>query len=159
MHAVGVGAFFIAVVALYFGGEPGWTGWFDDANLVFHEAGHPIYGIFGETLALYGGVLGQLTIPLIVVISFGIRREAAGAAIGGIWFFQNFLNIARYMADARIQELPLAGGGEHDFFNIFTRWDVLDADVVIADRVRLLGWCGMVGVAAWFGWRYWRKRR
>ena len=35
----------------------------DDANLVFHEAGHPILGLLGPTLGLYGGTLGQLAIP------------------------------------------------------------------------------------------------
>ena len=27
----------------------------DHANLLFHEAGHKIFGIFGSTLGLYGG--------------------------------------------------------------------------------------------------------
>lgn len=37
----------------------------DHANLVFHEAGHVIFGILGGTMGLYGGTLGQLAIPLI----------------------------------------------------------------------------------------------
>jgi hypothetical protein len=36
----------------------------DYANLVFHEAGHPIFGLLGETMGLYGGTIGQLVFRL-----------------------------------------------------------------------------------------------
>ncbi len=87
----------------------------DHANLMFHEAGHPIYGILGSTLALYGGTLGQLTFPAVVAVSGWLRRHAVMAATGVVWLGQNLVNIARYVADARAQELPLIGGGEHDW--------------------------------------------
>ena len=47
----------------------------DDANLAFHEVGHQIYGLFGSTLALYGGTLGQLTFPAVAAATFFWRRD------------------------------------------------------------------------------------
>lgn len=140
------------------GGDPSWTPVLDSANLAFHEAGHLFYGILGSTLELYGGVLGQLTFPLIAMIVFFVRREPPGVAVGGIWAAQNLFNIARYMADARARELPLVGGGEHDFEHIFTRWGVLHRDVVIAGHTRTLAWLGIVAALAWLGWRFHKSR-
>jgi len=33
-------------------------------NLVFHEFGHPFFGLFGEVIGILGGTLGQLMIIL-----------------------------------------------------------------------------------------------
>jgi len=126
----------------------------DHANLVFHEAGHVIFGILGGTLGLYGGTLGQLAIPLIVGATFWKQRDTVSTAIAGVWFFQNFLNIARYMADARAQLLPLVGGGDHDWTNIFSRWGALAADTAIANTVAAAGWIGMAAVWGWLVWRW-----
>jgi hypothetical protein len=126
----------------------------DHANLVFHEAGHMIFGILGGTLGLYGGTLGQLAIPLIVGATFWKQRDAIGTSIAGVWFFQNFLNIARYMADARAQILPLVGGGDHDWTNIFSRWGALASDIAIANLVAAAGWLGMMVVWGWLVWRW-----
>jgi hypothetical protein len=124
----------------------------DDANLAFHEAGHPIYGLFGETLALYGGTLGQLTFPAVAAATFFLRRERVGTAVALAWLGQNCGNIARYVADARAQELPLVGGGEHDWFHILSRWHALDADHTVAAGFRLIGWALVLGAALWLAW-------
>ena len=126
----------------------------DHANLVFHEAGHVIFGILGSTLGLYGGTIGQAVIPAIIGMSFWAQRETVGCAVAGLWFFQNFLNIARYMADARAQLLPLVGGGDHDWTNIFSRWGVLSSDTIIASVVHFAGWFGMLAVWGWLVWRW-----
>jgi hypothetical protein len=158
-HLVGTAVCAGLIVALLVGGDPGWTPVFDSANLVFHEAGHKIYGILGDTFALYGGLLGQLTFPIAVVIIFFVRREAPGVAVGVIWIGQNLMSIARYMADARAKELPLVGGTEHDFEHIFLRWDVLGRDVEIAGYTRTLGWIAMLGALGWLAWRWHRDRK
>lgn len=135
-----------------------WVPLLDSLNLVFHEAGHPLFGIFGwETLTILGGTLMQLIVPLLVLAAAWGRRQAAGAALAACWFFQNFHNIARYMADAREQALPLAGGGEHDWFNLFLRWGCLQSDTAIARNVHILGWLGMLASAAWLLWRWTRR--
>jgi hypothetical protein len=131
----------------------------DHANLAFHEAGHPIFGLFGETLGLYGGTIGQLVFPLVAFAIFLMRREPVSFALAGVWLFENFLNIARYMADARAQVLPLVGGGEHDWTEIFSRWRVLAYDTRIAGLVTFVGWSGMIAMGVWLAWRWYEERR
>ena len=156
---IGVAALAAVLAILVLGDDSGWTPVVDGANLAFHEAGHMFYGVFGDTAALYGGVLGQLTFPVIATATFFVRREPPGVAVGAIWFGQNLWNIARYMADARAQELPLVGGGEHDFTHIFTRWDVLGRDTAIAAWTRGLGWVLVATAVGWLMWRWHRDLR
>jgi hypothetical protein len=70
------------------------------------------------------------------------------------FFFENWLYTATYMADARDQALPLVTTGdpdfvEHDFYAIFSSLGVLNYDTKIAMVVRVLGWCGMLGIVLW----------
>lgn len=139
--------------------EPGWIPLLDGVNLVFHEAGHPLFGVLGgETLMLLGGTLLQLGVPLLVLGSFWLRREAPGAAAAGIWASENLLNIARYVADARAQVLPLVGGGEHDWAMLLGRWGLLAQDQALARVLWAFGWLGMLGCGAWLAW-HWRRSR
>ena len=93
-----------------------WVFLLDSANLAFHEAGHPFFGLlFGENITVYGGTLGQLVFPIVAAASFWWRRETLSFVLSLAWLFENFWNIARYMADARARDLPLVGSGEHDW--------------------------------------------
>lgn len=56
------------------------------------------------------------------------------------------------MKDARAQALPLVGGGEHDWTEIFGRFGVLAHDVGIGNSVRLLGLALAVYALGW-AWR------
>lgn len=126
-------------------------------NLVFHEFGHPFFGLFGEVIGILGGTLGQLMIPLIIVIAFWRQRDAVGFSICLFWFFENFLDIAIYMADARALQLQLIGGlgrEAHDWRNLFLEWGVIRSDLQIAAATRALGWIGMVGIWLWLAWRW-----
>lgn len=139
--------------------EPGFVFLLDHANLLFHEAGHPVIGLFSSRLETYGGMIGQLVFPCVLAASFWRKGQALGFAAACIWFFQNLFNIARYMADARKLELPLVGGGDHDWNTILTRWDLLQHDTRIAAALKLIGWIGIAAVCAWVLWRAWQDRR
>jgi hypothetical protein len=152
--AIGCGVFGLLLAK----SEPGYIFIIDDANLLFHEAGHPFVGLFSQRLETYGGTMGQLVFPVVLAVSFWRKREAVSFAASVIWFFENWLNIARYMADARAQALPLIGGGCHDWANIFGRWRVLGYDTRIAAVVRTIGWAGMIAACLWVIWRWWRSR-
>jgi hypothetical protein len=152
---VGIGAFALLV----FNSEPGFVTFLDHANLLFHEAGHPAVGLFSRRLEVYGGTMGQLTFPVVLAVSFWRKNEAISFAVSIIWFFQNWLNIARYMADARAQVLPLVGGGCHDWATIFGRWHVMNHDIQIAAIVRTTGWIGMVAPCIWIVWLWWVGRK
>ena len=157
-QVIALGAF--AVLILFFGntGER-WFPLLDSANLVFHEAGHPILGLFSHRLGVYGGTLGQLVFPLVVAASFLRRRDAVSTSFSLLWLCQNFFNIARYMADARVQLLPLVGGGDHDWTEIFSRWHLLHLDTGIAALIRCLGFCGVLAACLALAWLCWQQHR
>ena len=121
----------------------------DHANLAFHEAGHLVFGLLGPTLGLYGGTLGQLVFPAVVAGRGLLRQQDFEVALGLGWALQNLPNIARYMADARTQALPLVGGGIHDWTLILGRWGLLEWDQTLAFMLNLLAAVGFLVVAAW----------
>ncbi|MCX7193126.1 MAG: hypothetical protein NTY60_05820 [Proteobacteria bacterium] len=135
-----------------------WVFLLDNANLAFHEAGHPLFGLLSERLTVYGGTLGQLMFPLAAAISFYRRRETLSFAFAVLWLGENLFNIAIYMADARTQILPLVGNGEHDWAEIFSRWGVLQLDTRIAGLVQLAGWLLIIGAGVWLWYRQSQNR-
>ncbi|TDS71117.1 hypothetical protein [Comamonas sp. JUb58] len=147
----------VGLAALYVLAQHLWTAeqWvflLDHANLAIHEAGHPIVGIFSDRLAVYGGTLFQLLFPLLFVQHFWRQRQSLGFAAAWLWLGASLLNVARYMKDARSQQLPLVGGGEHDWTEIFSRWNLLASDTRIAGFVSLIGVsiCVLAVVWLWF---------
>jgi hypothetical protein len=141
-------------------GEQGWIPLLDGANLLFHEAGHPLFGVFGwEALSVLGGTLMQLLVPTLVTGSFWLKRDTVGTASAGLWTCENLLNIARYVADARAQVLPLVGGGEHDWTDLLSRWGLLAQDTAVAQGIRTVGWLGLLACWAWLAWRWHAGRR
>lgn len=98
----------------------------DSANLIFHEAGHMILGIFGiQFIAFIGGTLMQLFPPISTTIYFYQRHDITAAICTFFWLGQNLHNIGNYMADANVQILPLLGGGMHDWNYIFSTLHIL----------------------------------
>jgi hypothetical protein len=127
----------------------------DMANLVVHEGGHNLFVWFGPTLHVWGGTLLQWMVPFLLAAYFFTHRQTTGFVFCLFFFFENWLYTATYMADARVQVLPLVTTGdpefaEHDWFRIFTNLGVLNYDTKIAAVVRLIGWCGMIGIVVWF---------
>jgi hypothetical protein len=122
----------------------------DYVNLPVHEAGHLIFGLFGGTIGLWGGTLMQILMPALFAAYFFRRREIPGTAFSAFWTGESLLNIARYVADARAMDLPLVGGGEHDWNLILSGLRLLPYDTRIADALRLFGWTIMILAAAWF---------
>jgi len=121
----------------------------DHANLAFHEAGHVFFGLFGSTIGLYGGTLGQLVFPAVIAGRGVLRGREVEVALGLGWVLQNFTNIARYLGDARAQALPLVGGGLHDWALILGRWDILAWDRTLAGWLTFCSGVGFFLVAAW----------
>ncbi|HEX5070842.1 MAG TPA: hypothetical protein VFV78_11570 [Vicinamibacterales bacterium] len=150
--ALGVGAVFagLMIAAARVGGIP----ILDLANLMFHEAGHRVFGWASYYTVLLGGTYGQLLVPLICTFIFLRRGETIAVAVCGFWFFENFLNIASYMADARRSEQPLVGGDESDWAILFNHWGVLHQDLAIAAWVRSIGWIGMLATLGWLAWMH-----
>jgi hypothetical protein len=155
---LGVVGTVVALAFAYRASMDGFIPVLDHANLAFHEAGHVFFGVLGPTLGLYGGTLGQLVFPVVVTVVFLRKGAPLSAAFALLWLFQNLLNIARYVADARAQQLPLVGSGDHDWFNILSRWGALPADTALARLLSTLAWLGMLATAVWIGIVWYRDR-
>lgn len=128
----------------------------DFVNLTIHEAGHPLFSWGGQTIMLLGGTLGELIAPLLCAGFFFFHRQTYGLAFSLFWFFENFLYIGTYMADARACALPLVNGDTGDWTILFGQWDLLVYDVRIGHFVRQIGWLGMLAVVGWLGYRLYR---
>jgi hypothetical protein len=123
-----------------------------------HAGGHALFRVFGLTAAVAGGTFLQLFVPFALGFYFIRQRQPLGVALCMFFFFEQFLPIARYMADAQAQQLPWVSIGRyesliHDWNYLFTQLGVLSYDTVIAGIVRSIGCLGMIGVTFWFLWR------
>lgn len=133
----------------------------DGVFVPIHEGGHLLFRFFGEFLSVAGGTFLQLFVPLTLAAYFLFQRQAQGVGFCLFFFFEQFLPIATYMADARAQDLPLLtiGDGDdviHDWNYLFGKLGLLQHDTQIAATVRAIGWMGMLAVVAWVVWRGWK---
>jgi hypothetical protein len=121
-------------------------------NLPFHEAGHLFLAPFGQTMHFLGGTLGQLAVPTGLAVYFLLkRREPFAAAACAWWLGENFADISVYMADARDLALPLVGGGDHDWNNLFYTFGLLGQESVaaVSSWTHRLGALVMVASLVW----------
>ncbi len=81
----------------------------------------------------------QLIVPAVFAGYFLRRQDRHAATVALWWIAQNLWNISVYVRDARTQELPLVGGGEHDWTYILDSLDLLDRDLSIGRAIHLLG--------------------
>ena len=111
----------------------------DSVDLAIHETGHIVFGAFGEVIQFAGGTLFQLIVPATFVWYFARRRDRHAATVPLWWLAQNLWNISVYVRDARAQELPLVGGGEHDWAYLLGRFGLLAHDQGIGNGVHAAG--------------------
>lgn len=129
--------------------HPGRGTLLDGVDLAIHETGHLLFNAFGEFPGFVGGTLFQLTMPLLFVAYFWRRGDRHAASVALWWVGQNCGHIATYVADARAQELPLVGGGEHDWAYLLASLGQLGHDQGIARAVRAIGVLLLVASTVW----------
>ena len=111
----------------------------DNVDLAIHEAGHIFFAPFGEFIGYLGGTLLQLIVPLTFFGYFLYHRNRYAAAVLLWWVGQSMWNISVYIKDARSRELPLVGGGEHDWAYLLGELGLLHRDQSIGQTVFLFG--------------------
>lgn len=119
--------------------DPGAGRLLDGVDLAIHESGHLVFGAFGEFVQFAGGTIMQLLMPLAFVGYFLRRRDRHAATVALWWVAQNLWHISVYVADARAQELPLVGGGEHDWAYMLGELGWMARDTAIARGVHHAG--------------------
>ncbi len=124
-------------------------------NLVFHEAGHVLFGLFGRFMTVLGGSLFQFALPLGLAIAFVTQRNPFGAAVCTWWAGENLLDVAPYIADARALKLVLLGGRTgaevqgHDWEYLLARLGWMRFDQAIGVGAHRLGLLIMIGALIW----------
>jgi len=128
-------------------------------DLVFHEAGHVIFGFFGEFITVLGGSLTQVLIPVIATAAFLRTHQWASAAVTLFWTGQSLTDVAIYAADGRARALPLlAEGLIHDWYYILGRLGLLQSAELVGRAIFALGALTMVASLLLLGLdtlRYW----
>jgi hypothetical protein len=123
----------------------------DGVDLAIHETGHLVFGPFGEFIGFAGATLFQLIMPATFVVYFARRGDEHAASVALWWVGQNCGHVAYYVADARAMELPLVGGGEHDWNYLLGELGLLQRDQSISHAIVAAGVLLVLGSAAW-GW-------
>ena len=113
----------------------------DGANLIFHEGGHFLFMIFGETMHFLGGTLMQILIPIICGLTFIKNGKIFEATVMGIWLGENFLDTSDYVADAQKQLLPLIGGesSTHDWNWLLNKAGIIEHAEALGTAVYIIG--------------------
>jgi hypothetical protein len=102
-------------------------------DLVFHEAGHVIFGFFGQFLGMLGGSLNQVLIPAVCTSYFLWHGRTGAAAVTLFWTGESLVDVAIYVADGRDMALPLlAEGLVHD-------WNWLLSELSLREQAPALG--------------------
>lgn len=138
-------------------------GWFRDAfffldgvSLAVHEAGHVVFGLLGGRFVMMaGGTVLQLVMPLAFAVDFRRRGQLRSSDACLAWVGQNLLNVGRYAADARAQQLPLVGGGEHDWTYLLEVVGLLRRDAEVGAAFDFAG-CFLI---AWAALSIWERSR
>jgi len=124
-------------------------------DLIFHEAGHVLFGFFGQFIGALGGSLLQFVVPLVLAGAFLRQSDQFGAAVCTWWAGQNLVDLAPYIADARALQLVLLGGRTgaevegHDWEYLLTQLGWLRFDRTLGLGAHRLGLLIMVGAIVW----------
>jgi hypothetical protein len=121
----------------------------DGANLLFHEGGHVVFFVFGQTLYMLGGTIGQLFFPAACAAHLWRQGRPFEAWVCGIWLAESTMYMAEYLGDAKDMALPLVGGDTHD-------WHWLLGRVGLVDWCRPISWVIHLAASALALWCLWR---
>jgi hypothetical protein len=117
----------------------------DNVDLAIHEAGHPIFHIFGEFIGIAGGSIMQVLMPLVFFGYFLFRGQYYSASFVLFWVGQSILNVFVYANDAVVMQLMLTSGmtgsegGFHDWNYLLDATGMLGHVKLVAGIIRFLG--------------------
>jgi hypothetical protein len=122
-------------------------------DLVFHEAGHVIFGFFGSFIAALGGSLTQVLIPALCAAHLLRHTQLTSAAWAVFWMGENVIGVAIYVADGRDMKLPLlAEGLTHDWNYLLSELSLRDAAEPLGRLVFVAGVLTLLAAMTLVGW-------
>lgn len=133
-----IGALILLFYGAYCAIRPTEWHFIDGVNLVAHEAGHMLFGWFGEFPGIAGGTIAQLFVPAAFAVYFYLQDTRYSATIPLFWLGQSMINVSVYVKDARAMELPLVsigGGGDpiHDWHWMLSKFGLLARDQMVGN--------------------------
>jgi hypothetical protein len=131
----------------------------DHANVIFREVGHSIVGFFSADYQAFGGAIGQIALPLIMLVSFYRSGHALGFATSTVWISENLINIGHMVGDPGAKSPPFIGGADHDWIVVFNRLGLLHYENNIVATFTTAAWIGMGLACLFVFWRTWQSRR
>jgi hypothetical protein len=142
--------------------DPEYGSVFSAITFGLHELGHVLFSPCGEFLMVLGGSLTQVLAPLITAILFLRQREYLGLSVAGSWLCFSLYNLALYVGDARVMNLPLLGLNDdplHDWNYLLSRMGLLTWDHRLAQILRLTGAAVWLTSILWGAWLLWQMFR
>jgi hypothetical protein len=97
--------------------------------LIFHEAGHVIFMVFGRFMMVLGGSLFQVLLPALLSLAFLIKNKDPYGGSVLAWFTGvSFMDFAPYVYDAQNPKLMLISGATgkdsfHDWVFLLDKFD------------------------------------
>jgi hypothetical protein len=119
--------------------DPDARGLFGGITFGVHEFGHLLFAFLGEFMAVAGGSLNQVLMPVLAGMLLYHYRDYFGIAVAGAWLASSLMELATYIGDARALELDLVGFGEntqHDWAWLLGHFGALQYDTRLAALTR-----------------------
>lgn len=118
-------SYLLSAAAIYFLLNRGTYTFLDFIDLLIHEPGHLIFGIFGDFMQFLGGTLMQIILPLSIALYSLYKGYKYFSQIFFFWLGHNFINISVYADDANKMKLHLIGG-IHDWNWLLGRMNMIN---------------------------------
>jgi len=132
-------------------------------NLGIHEFGHLIFLFLGQFLHVLGGTLFQLFVPLFAIWSFYRQKDFFAISFSFGWLSTNLFDIARYMADATSQNIPLVtpfgDNPIHDWNYLLGKIGLLPFDSILAGMVKIFAVIAMLVSLVSGSWILWQMAK
>ena len=141
--------------------DPDLAGLFGGITFGVHELGHLLWAPFGEFMAVAGGSLNQLLVPVGAGALMLYYGDYFGLAAAGAWLSSSLSGLSTYIGDARALELDLVSMGQdsvHDWNYLLGQLGILKYDTSIASDVHKLGWVVLAVSVGFGGWICWVMR-
>jgi len=125
---VGIGSHYLGLV---WQSQPGFVFCWITPNLLFSRSRH-------RSLVCSANGWSRMVapwaacIPVVLAVSFWRKGQPFPFAAALIWFFENWAEHCALHGGCAGVQLPLVGGGDHDWNTIFSRWRLLAYDTQIA---------------------------
>jgi len=130
------------------------------ASFFIHEGGHFYLVWAGRFLNILGGTLFELGVPAVLAACFCGLRHYRWSALFIAWLSVGLFNVAQYAGDAQAMELHLVGSGKegHDWNNMLSMFNLLDATPIISDIFWSVGVvAGLISILL-YGWTMYADR-